>query len=928
MKNKGLDTPLANDDSPGIGVGLEIRGFEIVNNDPKAKSPPDKDKALTAVKGAGLVVPDQKTCGTNWALTAERVGDDIETLTFQWVIDGKRTKLKDGGDTQDADSLVLPEIWKEIQKSLEDWAPNENTQVEIKGAEEYGKWTTSKPKVFNTLLLNPGVQITAPLPLSGIQDLISTAKKGGKSALLPTTISKLDRFVLIEKKDLKDWYKPKRIDDDLLGFYSLLLSYVKVASEASAADIGGPKQALPIMPKTSFVTMYKIWADRMEKNKQSKRKRGKENTRLYTIVKALAEKKNIQNFDRATFHWPKDAKSIQYNAVQPGGDCEPPSNRMTLNVAEVNVDWPTKQNDLAAKTLSVNTWINYLDDETRPNDLFATMDKAVYDGQIGALGTRSERNFYLEKELHPLFTFRNLAGESYARCIGLSSSRKNVQINHAASLQTTSNALESKPRTSQANAKTALKAPSLTPTMRHASASHLKKNKGKCGADQVLDAAEGGQNNDTPNPVCKPDDDKKCPAGKNAATRPPKKRNDKNYKAECATDEKSDFECKDKDTYDHRVVKDGKIEHSCRATRDKKKKQKEKATKRSKEAKDPKKKTGDKMDKDKKEREKNTRDKNRRTRSGFCFALLGGTGAWGDKELEDLSADEIDGLVDTWPDDMQDSPGFIPDWVVKIEPHQKTHFEAVGGDMMMAGAFPPLLSVVSSIVKMSTGFARVGGLTATRVYRTIRTGARGPAKAVAKQAAKSSNTVGKILKDKRFLDCLSVVASTAGSLSSRDENSKNTVIADVGDNDVSIDWSRKDPGIKIQPEDDKQIVVKLMTEAKNFFTNNQDPQPWAVTYPDAIIRPGRLYYEQCTNLPDDYKNQVSAIAVEGGCCIAYADSDCKPESWMFGMENREVLKLKGHHNDNIESFWCTFWSGLDGDELCQGAPRTGNGVAV
>jgi hypothetical protein len=67
------------------------------------------------------------------------------------------------------------------------------------------------------------------------------------------------------------------------------------------------------------------------------------------------------------------------------------------------------------------------------------------------------------------------------------------------------------------------------------------KEHGKCKDDQVLDLAKGGQNNDTPNPVCKPDDDKKCPNGQKAATRPLKKRDDPDYKAKCAADDKPDF---------------------------------------------------------------------------------------------------------------------------------------------------------------------------------------------------------------------------------------------------------------------------------------------------------------------------------------------------------------------------------------------------
>ncbi|PVH98762.1 hypothetical protein DM02DRAFT_657005 [Periconia macrospinosa] len=634
----------------------------MLNHGDKDKNPKDEDQAMAAVKGAGLLAPGQTTCGFNWALTAEHVGNDIETLTFEWIIDGLATKLKDGGAAEDADKLVLPKIWEEIQGALEAWKPGEGTEVTIMGAEEYGKWKVSQPKVFNTVLLEPGVQITAPLPLSGIQDLIATATKGGSSPLLPTMKGKLSRFVLIEKKDLDEWYEPRAIDGDLLGFYSLLMSYVKVGSISSQADGGGPKQALPIMPRTSFVTMYNVWADGLEKDKCPKRKRGKEKTRLYDIVKALAKKNGITNVDSAKFHWPKDAEVKQKTAS-------------------------SKRDDLKAKTLSVKTWIDHLDDDTHANDLLATMDKAVWDGQIGALGARVERNIYQKREVHPLFEFRDIVGGSYARVgnnleameIEVKKYHKKYQSPDRASKRA-ANACPRPAEDSKCSGKQVKGAsgkcedcPKGTePDTNKAKCKPVssKKEQGKCKDGKVLDPAEGGQNNDTPNPVCKPDDDKKCPGGQKAATRPPKKREDDKYKAECAADDKPDFECKDKNTYDHRVVKDGKLQHSCRATRDTKKKQQEKTTQRSTGAKDPKKNTNNKMDKDKKDREKELKDNKRRGRSGFCFALLSGIGAWGDDEMDNLSADEIDGLVDTWPDNMQDIPEIIPDWVVHVEPHR------------------------------------------------------------------------------------------------------------------------------------------------------------------------------------------------------------------------------------------------------------------
>jgi hypothetical protein len=51
--------------------------------------------------------------------------------------------------------------------------------------------------------------------------------------------SKKDRLVLITAKDMEDIYEEKDITTDLLGFYSLLMSYVNIA--ANADEAGKPK---------------------------------------------------------------------------------------------------------------------------------------------------------------------------------------------------------------------------------------------------------------------------------------------------------------------------------------------------------------------------------------------------------------------------------------------------------------------------------------------------------------------------------------------------------------------------------------------------------------------------------------------------------------------------------------------------------------
>jgi hypothetical protein len=179
-------------------------------------------------------------------------------------------------------------------------------------------------------------------------------------------------------------------------------------------------------------------------------------------------------------------------------------------------------------------------------------------------------------------------------------------------------------------------------------------------------------------------------------------------------------------------------------------------------------------------------------------------------------------------------------------------------------------------------------------------------------AAKNSGTVSKILKDKRFLDCLAIAPAAAAAATKRDGPAD---FFDVNELRVKVDWKAPNNNIKV-PDwkyEDRQITVRLGTDTDNIFKEG-GAKDWASTYPDQINRPGRLLYETCQTIPDNFKNKVTAVETWGGCCAYYADNDCKGKSFMFSMTDREDWKLDGAHNDNMEALWCTF------EDKCNGAP--------
>lgn len=376
------------------------------------------------------------------------------------------------------------------------------------------------------------------------------------------------------------------------------------------------------------------------------------------------------------------------------------------------------------------------------------------------------------------------------------------------------------------------------------------------------------------------------------------------YQPVCGKDNDPNFRCRDKNTYHHKDIdSDDNIKHSCRSTRDAKKQQKEKYQPRVEKAKEQKEKT-------KETRKKENRERSRRTRMGFCFTLLAGLSAWDMAEIEGMPEDDMNGMMELWPEDdkfKEADPVYIADYKAKITPPVTVQIPAI------AAAGVPFVGLATALTRIVAPLTRATG--ATKVFTLLRTGGRARAADGAVKAAKGSGTVGKILKDQRFLDCLAAVPAIAANRGKTRRQDNGITTIRVNGDTITLDPNAPfyDPKIAPPEFDNRQIIVKGMIDTDGIM-NNVDPSAFAATYPDKIRRPGRLEYETCQQLPDELKNTVTAIAVEGGCCAWYADSDCKQSSWLFAMTNRSDYQLDGKHNDNAEAIWCTF------DSLCSAAP--------
>ena len=172
------------------------------------------------------------------------------------------------------------------------------------------------------------------------------------------------------------------------------------------------------------------------------------------------------------------------------------------------------------------------------------------------------------------------------------------------------------------------------------------KKQGKCPAGKILDPVQGGQDENTNNPVCIDDDDKRCPPDQVAETRKKNKKSGDNedYKPTCAPQNPADnhFDCDNKPrTYHHKAkaVGQDQMSNSCRSTRKKEEEKKGKYQERVKTA-------GPEADKRKKT---DQRDAKRRARMGSCMLAIAEVGALA-ADISQMTSEELAGAMELWPE--------------------------------------------------------------------------------------------------------------------------------------------------------------------------------------------------------------------------------------------------------------------------------------
>lgn len=426
---------------------------------------------------------------------------------------------------------------------------------------------------------------------------------------------------------------------------------------------------------------------------------------------------------------------------------------------------------------------------------------------------------------------------------------------------------------------------------------------GKCPAGQVLNPAKGGQDENTDNPSCMPEDDSQCEDGKKAATRSKKSASDANAKPTCGIDEQPDFSCSDGKLYHHKKVGDGgKIQHSCRTTEkteDDKKKKYDERVKNPKGTQSP-----ESKDKDDKNRSR------RRARGGWCFIELASMGIWDSPELENMSEDEIDGLVELAVDQVptpwgEYGDGAIPEYMVQVvEPQQ--HLQVVMPGMGAAGSpLAAIAGVVGAVAKTVPKVIQTATQGASKVVKQFKTGTRGTVTAKALSAAKNSKIVDRVLKSEEFRECAASVATVGVEAAFSNGNFEIKGANSMEGWSLNVDWSRQDPGDVLAPEGQETITLRAHEHEAWYGGPNWEIVKETKTS-KRIAGRDMLPYEKCDPEKErDMPGRISQVGVEKGCCAFYSGDHCQGSSHLFDMDRRHDPKLTGKSNDNIRSWWCS-----------------------
>ncbi|TVY15049.1 hypothetical protein LARI1_G006716 [Lachnellula arida] len=371
----GLDLETSTSDGPtsdkSAGIGVQFKTDAILfrkgSRDCHEQSAFASQKKMVARRGSGQ----------SWALTAD-TQKDTDVLDAEYIIDGRVVKIG-SGDAGKAAAAIATDLaaWdSSTKKNRNSFNIDQST---------CNRWTITTPdagKDFEDIHWSPSV--TAPLPLEAISDLFAKNTANQAHALLPEVKGRgmrchVSRWMISVTKDFfqssPNGISSTAVNDDVLGFFSLVVSYAKAAKSFNVDE--SPKMPITIIPRTDFTTIFA-------------QVKGVVPGDLYDLVKVLACYKN-------------NGTNVVIDTAYCSGTVQAPVTGTKMDKQSFTFN---SSSDCQPQSLRVSDWIRGIQGWTVPDGL-TTLDKLM-DSSVGGLGTALEKLHGTSTRAVPLFEFRNL----------------------------------------------------------------------------------------------------------------------------------------------------------------------------------------------------------------------------------------------------------------------------------------------------------------------------------------------------------------------------------------------------------------------------------------------------------------------------------------------------------------------------------------
>ncbi|CAI6330597.1 unnamed protein product [Periconia digitata] len=378
------------------GIGAEFETLNILFTNNKCNLEDTFEAKRKTIKGR---------TGKNFLLSADTsVELGKGKVSAEYVLDGRNIRVGDGS------AAAAGKAARDDLAGWKPWTENPKDQVIIENYPQCkDPWIVrefserSKPDEFDWV-----PQVTASMPLEALYSLMKENVEDPPDA----DRNVLDGYIPVSRGQntnlvTKDYFQSlglkvdlENINDAVLGFATLVLSYAKAANkpinpnDPNTQEMS-PKSWLPFMPRTEFYTIYKAVKS------------------FFPVENELFDIFNTLACYKTTFKNNKFEVSIDETYCK-GTVQEPELGTKFGGLQYKYIGKFGKQG--VPKELKIKEWIENLHkgspspadspDSSYVSDMLTNFDKN-YDESIGGLGKRVERMYKLTRTA-PLFEFRDL----------------------------------------------------------------------------------------------------------------------------------------------------------------------------------------------------------------------------------------------------------------------------------------------------------------------------------------------------------------------------------------------------------------------------------------------------------------------------------------------------------------------------------------